>query len=235
MAAQKDKNIHAKHRERMRKKFARHGISAFTEHELIEYMLFYAMPRGNTNEIAHRLEDEFGTVEKVVTASRERLLSVKGIGENTVLYLQFLRSFSSFILTRLSAAEYNSSTLSDIKEYFISMFLDADKECICAAGLGNDMSLVSGGKIMDGDLSHVSSPVRLLYDFSCASGCSRIVIAHNHPHSDCLPSASDVYNTAYLVKSLGLLDIELTDHIIVGKGGAVSLRGSMHAKDIWKE
>ena len=123
----------------------------------------------------------------------------------------------------------------DIKEYFISMFMDADRECICAAGLDNSMKIVCGRKIADGDLVHVASPVRLIYDFSCAVGCSRIVIAHNHPHSDCLPSASDVYNTAYLVKALGLLEIELTDHIIVGEGGAVSLRGSMHAKDIWQE
>ena len=231
----REKNIHAKHRERMRKKFAKHGFDAFTEHELIEYMLFYAMPRGNTNALAHRLENEFGSVENILAAPSDRLLSIKGIGENTVQYFRFQRSFSSLLCTRSSARAYNGSDDPDIKEFFISMFMDEDSECVCAAGLDSGMKLVCGKKIVDGDLVHVASPVRLLYDFSCASGCSRIVIAHNHPHSDCLPSASDVYNTAYLVKTLGLLEIELTDHIIVGNGGAVSLRGSMHAKDIWKE
>lgn len=233
--ASERKNIHAKHRERMRKKFAKHGLDAFTEHELIEYMLFYAMPRGDTNALAHRLENEFGAVENVLSAPSDRLLSIKGIGENTIQYLRFQRSLSSLLCTRSSAARFNIGENPDIKEYFISMFMDADRECICAAGLDNSMKIVCGRKIADGDLVHVASPVRLIYDFSCAVGCSRIIIAHNHPHSDCLPSASDVYNTAYLVKALGLLEIELTDHIIVGEGGAVSLRGSMHAKDIWQE
>lgn len=233
--AGKDKNIHARHRERMRKKFAKHGLDAFTEHELIEYMLFYAMPRGNTNALAHRLENEFGSIDKVIFAPREQLLSIKGIGENAVLFFKFQQKLSSLLRARFCAGDLTDGSPSDIKEYFISMFMGAESECVCAAGLDSGMKIVLGKKIADGDFDSVKSTVRLLYDFSCVSGCSRIVIAHNHPRSGCLPSIPDIYNTAYLVKSLRLLEIELTDHIIVGTGGTVSLRGSMHAKEIWND
>lgn len=231
---EREGKLHAKHRARMRKKFAEYGIDVFNSHELLEYLLYYVFPRGDTNEIAHRLEDEFGSLPEVMAASRGQLVSVRGIGENAALYIDFIHQLCEKYNELVSEAEVRKNgRFTDIKDYFISAFTGLDHEAVFAAALDRRGRFVRGTKLADGNIACVASPVRLIYDFSVRTGCDRIVIAHNHPGMSFIPSACDIHNTKDLVERLGLLGIDISDHIIVGKDGALSLRETMHSKDIW--
>ena len=83
-------SIHDGHRQRMRERFQKTGLENFDKHEVLEILLYNCIPRANTNELAHRLIDRFKTVGRVLQASQEELMSVKGVGENTAHYLSLL-------------------------------------------------------------------------------------------------------------------------------------------------
>ena len=214
-------NLHAGHRERVLNKLLSNP-SAFSEHELLEALLFYFLPRKNTNELAHRLLRAFGSAEKVFNASSEQLLSIEGVGEKVagalVLFGQFLKSYSS----KKKEQPYIVN-LSCVKE-FVENYFDLKFETFALLLLDKNRKLITDIRFSDCDKGKVTADVS---DFVTAFALHKpnyVIIAHNHPSNIAKPSADDDATT----KKINLLctahGVELDDHVIVCKDKVYSYR-----------
>ena len=215
-----DSNIHENHRERVKKKFSDFGFNGWYDHEVLEMMLFYAIPRCDTNPLAHALLDEFGSLSAVLDADIEALKKVKGIGENTAVYLSALGKLQGV---------YNRSKWSDTKSVFDNV---ASAGLFCADFIGNETEEVLGLICLDtrknvkksailsrGVIDKVHIDIRKIVENVVSVNAKYIVLCHNHPSGILQPSYEDIEMTKNIAKALSPMEIELIDHFIVcGKG-----------------
>ncbi len=234
----RDPALHSGHRRRMKAQFRDSGLSHFNEHQIIELALFYAFPRGDTNELAHLLLKECGPrVCNVLDCSYSKLTSVKGIGENAATYITFLRELSAYYHSskQLYNGGYFVNEISGVCRFYEGLFLGSLNEEIHAAAVSENLRLIREKKLADGTVGSVSFPMRKLMDFVLENKCDRVIIAHNHPKGNALASKDDFYATRDLVNDFKKFDIEIVDHIIVGENGSLSMRSTHFAGSIWKE
>lgn len=236
MGEEKKQNLHEGHRKRVKERFLKHGLESFTEVQVLETLLFYAVPKKDTNETAHLLLNTFGSLKKVFEADYEQLLAVDGIGENAASLIKFFQMASKRYL-ELVYAEHEEATYNtpeSLMDYCKQLFLGEKKELIYVIGLDADLVIVNKELIADGSPDSVYIPNRKIMDFVYKTNISRIVITHNHPNGMCLASHADIETTGELVELMDQIEVEVVDHIIVGKTGASSMRNSLYAHDIWR-
>ncbi len=208
-------NFHANHRQRVRKRFNTAGAETFEDHELLELLLFYAIPQANTNETAHIMLRQYGNLYNIFNAPIRSLTDVTGIGETSAVLLKLIPEFIKrvkeskhtnriFIGTRIEAEEF----LKPLMETFTNELL----YILCLSPTGE---LVNYHCIDGGGYSKVEVQIRSLTDFILRNNCERIIIAHNHPYSHANPSDDDIAITNRLCSSCILNDIDVLDHIIV--------------------
>lgn len=203
------------HRERMTKRFLANGFDSFEEHEILEYMLFYALPRVNTNDIAHRLLNKFGSLYGVLEASETDIASVNGMGEKSAAYLtmfpDLLRAYKKSKLGKKPAVK----SIKQACEYCVAMLFGKPYEQFYVIWLNTQNRVIHSEKLSEGGIK--DSPVYM--DKVAASALRhhavKAIIAHNHPGGNLSPSPNDLATTQTVMKTLGLLNIELVDHIIV--------------------
>jgi DNA repair protein RadC len=188
-------------------------------------LLYYAVPRGDTNPIAHELIKRFGSLEAVLNADYNELMSVNGVGSNAASLICFAKMFSQLYLKKQSHSELEKLFNADnLKKFCLSLYVGALEEEVYCLYLSDDLGLIAHEKICTGSLGNIEIPMRKITRSVLTHNCSRLVVTHNHPAGSCLPSRRDVDSTEKMRKVFAELEVELTDHIIVGKDGAVSMR-----------
>jgi DNA repair protein RadC len=216
---------HHGHRQRKREQFLKSGIEHLPEHEPLEFLLYYAIPRGDTNPIAHELIKRFGSLAGVLNADYNDLKSVSGVGDNAASLICFTKLISKLYLQKQAQSEvarlFNAETL---KEFCTSLFIGALEEEIYCIYLSDDLKLISHEKVCTGRLGAVEIPLRKITRSVLEYNCSRLVMTHNHPAGSCLPSRKDVDSTVKIRDMYAKMEVELTDHIIVGRDGTASMR-----------
>lgn len=215
-------NVHTGHRERMRKKFYESGFENFEEHEVLEFMLFSIIPRSNTNEIAHKLIEKYGSVYEVCNADIEGLKEIKGISEKSASFLKMIpHVLKVYMNVKNDKKKLDSSHL--VCEYFMHKFWGERVEKVCIVCLDDKLNVIESKFVSNGQLSNVSVNIRSIVEFTykCKSEC--IIMAHNHPNGDAVPSDNDINATVEIVKALKSVGINLIDHIIVAGNKAVSM------------
>ncbi|MCR4780284.1 MAG: hypothetical protein K5876_04215 [Ruminiclostridium sp.] len=234
--ANRDPELHKGHRERMKRRFIRGGLSQFDEHQMLELLLFYTRQRGDTNELAHTIIKECGgRLCNVFDAPYHKLLSIKGVGEHTAVFLKLLPEAAAYYVSSKHRSDgVHIKNTDDICRYFEGVFMNVRGEEIHIAAADADLGISNEKKIADGDFGKADISPRKLMEFALDCGCDRIMIAHNHPGGTWNASKEDVYATQHLVVLLREFGVELTDHIIVGKNGSKSLRSSYYAEEIWE-
>lgn len=219
-------HLHDGHRQRMRDRFVRHGLSGFSEHEVLEMLLFYAIPRINTNDIAHRLITQFGSLYGVLCADMEDLRKVKGVTENAAILLKMLPAIYPKCL-RANNTDCPLYYPDDSMRYFQDVYAFDTVEVLRIACLYNDLRIQSCEVIAQGKITRVESTVEDIVRHCTQYDCSNVIIAHNHPETTAMPSAQDIASTHHLFEKLDFYNISLIDHIIVGADGeAHSMRKS---------
>ncbi|MBO5376774.1 MAG: RadC family protein [Ruminiclostridium sp.] len=214
----------------MKSAMLEHGLDGLNDHQVLEILLFYAKPQGDTNPIAHRLIQHFGTLKGVLEADYEDLLRVDGIGENAASLIKFSQMFSG---RYLCASCFDGEVLHfgdtvALRRYYEGVFLGVKDEQIRAMLFDDELNMIKEQMLMEGTINKVELSTRKFADFVIKNNCSRVVIAHNHPNGSCLPSSEDVEVTKYLADFLKVLEIELLDHIVVGRTGSFSMFTSKH-------
>lgn len=222
----------------MKETILEHGLDPLNDIQVLEALLFYAIPNGDTNPAAHRLIDCFGSLRGVLEADFSELKKVKGIGENAASLICFSKMLSGRYLRSSSFEDEKAMRISDtdcLRRYFEGVFLGMGDEQIRAMVLDDKLCMVRERVILEGTIGKVELSARRVADFVIKNGCNRVILAHNHPKGMAIPSKTDIIATKQLVSLLKAFEISLIDHIIVGRTGSVSLRASMHAAGIWEE
>ena len=222
--------VHDGHRERLRARFAEHGLDSFNELNALELLLCYAIPRRDTNEIAHRLLDAFGSLSGVFQASMQELTSVPGIGENAATLILMVPQIvkKAHVSKAKETKIIRNST--DAGNYLLPYFLDEPDEIVMMLCLDNTRAVICCREMGRGVVNCVDANIRRMVETALKVKTTTVIVAHNHPNGVALPSREDDNFTRTLYRSLGLLGITLEDHIIVANDEFVSLAdsGIMH-------
>lgn len=218
-----EQSLHSGHRDRMRAKFLQQGLEGFQEHEMLELTLFYALPRVNTNEVAHRLLQRFGSLADVLNADYHALRDVKGMGESSAMLLTLIAQLSRQY--RLSARkDLTLNTFDATCAYFKDIYLGEPEERLRLACLDDRLQLMSCGVVSEGAPSSVPVHMRRLVEYALQQKSELVVLAHNHPNGTAMPSPEDIAATQKIFNVLKSVGIRLVDHIIVAGEQAVSLK-----------
>ena len=215
----KKENLHANHRQRVKKKFLKFGLDAFSEHEVLEMLLFYVLPHVDTNEIAHNLINKAGSFPAVFDLPIEEMKNVKGIKDQAASFLKLIPEISRFYAKEcIKQTIKPKMTYDEIGEYITSCFIGRSNETLMGFYFDANMHLISENVIRTGSSSNVSVFVREIADEVKKVGATNIIIAHNHPEHRVAPSYEDIDSTRHLAKLLEQLQIKLVEHFVISAG-----------------
>ncbi|MGN0573116.1 MAG: RadC family protein [Acutalibacteraceae bacterium] len=220
----KPENLHENHRARVRETFKRAGADGMPDHNLLELLLFYSIPRKDTNEIAHRLIAAFGSLSRVFDASYEELMEVDGIGESSALLISMIPSICRRYIESSNSPKVNLSEPEEAMNYIIRKYYGSNKVesfyMLCLDAVGN---LLNCCKLGEGTPGSVIIDKRKVLETALRNKADKVIFAHNHPNGIAAPSKDDINMTSELSSVLFSVGIRLADHIIVAGNEAVSL------------
>jgi len=217
---------HDGHRKRLKARFMKTGLDDFEPHNILELLLFYSVPRKDTNPLAHRLVNRFGSLSGVFDAGPEELMKVDGITENTAVLISMIPQLARKYLEDKSDAVNAISGFDDIGTYLMPKFVGRTVETIMLAALDNKNKIISCSIIAEGENDRASLSKRKVMEEAIRVGATRVVLAHNHPRGFAMPSKEDIHLTEEVYALLRTVEIELVDHIIFAEDDFVSLAAS---------
>ncbi|MGN0598479.1 MAG: RadC family protein [Oscillospiraceae bacterium] len=219
------KNVHAGHRQRMKEMFLKNGFEGFSEHQIMEMLLFYTYPRIDTNEIAHNLINRFGGICGVFDASIEDLVNIGGVSLNSAVLIKMIPlSMRAYNMSKTEHCVFDNTD--KLCELFKGCFPGDSKECFYVAAFDDDLRLVRNSLVCKGGPSSAPVDLRKLAEIVLQSGASLVAVAHNHPKGSCQPSDTDIMTTRRIAAFLSSFGVRLLDHVVVGRDGVVSMRKS---------
>lgn len=223
--------VHDGHRQRMKSRFRENGASAFDDHNLLEMLLFYAVPRRDTNELAHKLINRFGTYSAVLEASIDELMTVDGIGESAAVLIKLVPEMNKRYMQRNIETEGVIDSVKTAGQYFVSKFAYETIEISYAMFLDSKNRIISCREISRGVVNGTDISIRAIAEQALACKATSVIFAHNHPDGIPVPSAEDEYTTQKIKVALSTVGIKLIDHIVVGGENFVSFvdYGLIHA------
>ena len=194
--------LHDGHRQRKRERFLKQGADGLADHEVLELLLYYAIPRRDTNELAHRLIQHFGTLDAVFQAAAQRCAR------------------------RSVSAERILNSVERCGAYFMDLLDGQRRELLYQVCLDGKGKVLSCKCLSQGSADMTSLSIRQVVENALLSGAAGVVLGHNHPSGVALPSAEDRAATLQVRDALATMDIRLLDHIIVADGDFVSMEAS---------
>ena len=226
--------MHSGHRERVREKFRKTGFAGFADHEILELLLFYAIPRADTNGIAHRLIDRFGSLSGVFLAGENELKKVEGIGENAAFLINMIPAVAKELYTRADKHPVFSNT-KEAADYISRVLYGKKTECFYIFCLDMSYRLIYQEEIFEGSIDKVAINIRKIVAAALNNGAARLIISHNHPGGSVKPSLADINVTKQLMEVLSGVHIPLVDHIIVSDNAYYSIFASKLVRNIMEE
>ena len=217
-------SVHDGHRARRKGQFREHGLDVFTDHGALELLLFYAVPQGDVNPLAHRLVERFGSLEAVFSAPPEELQQVKGVGEHAATLLTLILPLARRIHMESGKSGIPLCDAKQLGRYFSGLFFGVRQEVFYEACLDAKGKLLRCCKLADGSVNDVHINIRCVVENALHCGASAVALAHNHPSGVAFPSPDDNTTTLMVYNALQTVGIELIDHIIVADDDFVSLR-----------
>lgn len=215
-------HAHAGHRERLRNKFLT-APESLEEHEVLELLLFYSIPRINTNEIAHALINRFGSLKGVLDANLNSLMGVNDVGKKTAIYLRVI----SETLARYERSEFDRgltlSSYSEFGDYLRSLFLGTENEMTYLLLFDSSNRLLICERISEGYSCGNSISLRDITLLALSNNAAGVALAHNHPRGKASPSGDDIITTNRLKTVLDSMGITLIDHFIVSDSECVPI------------
>ncbi|MBQ3286226.1 MAG: RadC family protein [Ruminococcus sp.] len=217
---------HTGHRSRMKKKLAQQGLDAFEPHEVLEILLYYAIPQRNTNDIAKNLIDRFGSFSAVLDAPIDLLLKA-GLTEHQALYLKMFPDVTRLYLLDKYHNPDKVFDSSNVSAYILDRFIGFEEtENVFLLLLDKKGKEVYSGMIGKGDFNSANVSVREIVTLALNYGAVYAILAHSHPSGFAMPSKDDILVTKDIKAALKLVKVDLLDHFIVADHDCVSLAES---------
>ena len=217
---------HSGHRSRMKKKLSEQGLDVFEPHEVLEILLYYAIPQRNTNDIAKNLIDRFGSFSAVLDAPVDALLRA-GLTEHQALYLKLIPDVTRRYLLDKYHNPDKVIDFSNVADYIVDKFVGLEeKENVLLLLMDTKGKEVYSGIIAHGDFQSANISIREIVTLALNYGAVSAFIAHSHPSGCALPSQEDLMVTHDIKEALKLVGVVLLDHYIVADHDCVSLAES---------
>jgi len=212
------------HRQRMKEKYKKGGFNGWLGYEILEFALFYCIPRIDTKPLAKKLLKKFKTVRGVLDADRKELEEIDGVSEHLKVFLNFLRNIA---VRYMEDGLYKKNLLSspDLVFNYLNASVGSSKdEEFKAIFLNNRNRLLAVETIQKGTVNKSAVYPRKIVERALYNHAVGVIVAHNHPGGGLRPSADDYSVTKALSNALKTVDISLLDHIIIGSDGYFSFR-----------
>ncbi len=222
--------VHDGHRERLKERFRSEGLDGFTEVQVLELLLFYCVPRKDTNEIAHALLERFGTLAQVLDANPADLEKVPGMGGSSALFLKLLSAAGRrYQISRTESATI-LRTVEQCGAYLQPRFFGRKHEAVFLLCMDAKCKVLTCKQVGEGSVNSAGVPIRRIVETALSDNATMVVLAHNHPSGLALPSADDVQTTKRLAVALDAVEITLIDHLVFSDDDYVSMAQSGYFK-----
>ena len=215
--------VHDDHRRRLREDYEKNGLDSFNNINALELLLFYVIPRKDTNPLAHALLNRFGSLDAVFDAPLEELEAVEGIGHAAALFLHLVPDMARRYELERSLIKDTVTCTSDAADYLIPRFLYEDSERILLLTLDSHNRVLGCHEVGRGVVNGAETNTRIIAQYALADHAAAVILSHNHPGGNPEPSREDLDMTAQIYKAMHMLGIPLLDHVIIGGRGYVSL------------
>ena len=212
------------HRGRLRARFDKTGADGLPDYELLELLLFRAIPRGDTKPLAKRLMERFGTVGGVLGAEAEALKEVDGVGDAVVHTLKLVDALRIRTLQEAVKGRPVIGTWQAVLDYCAAQLGHKKTEHFRVLFLDNHNALIADEEQQHGTIDHVVLYPREVIKRALQHGASAVILVHNHPSGDPSPSRADIELTREVAKAGATLGVTVHDHLVIGRSRHVSLR-----------
>lgn len=219
-------SIHKDHRQRLKQRFLREGLDNFDDLYILELLLFYCVPRRDTNEIAHNLLDRFGSLIRVMEAGPEELKKVSGVGEGVTTFISLLQQLNRACAIRRHEDISIINSHDDMKKLMLARMDGQRNETVYLLCMDAKRKVLCLEKVGEGSVNSANVPIRRIVEIALAANATTVVLGHNHPGGLAFPSPEDINATNYVAKALWAVEIDLADHVIVSDGEYISLAQS---------
>jgi len=217
------KNVHAGHRRRLKERFMRDGLDGFEEHQVLELLLFYAIPQRDTNQIAHDLINRFGSFANVLEAPPEELMEVDYVGENAVTLIKMVTELSRRYAMSCAQRNVQLTTIEECGAYLLPRFYALQRETVYLLCMDSKCQVISCEKVGEGSVNSAGVSTRTIVEKALKANAVSAILAHNHPGGLAIPSREDIMTTRRVARALDAVSVRLVDHIIVADDEWISL------------
>jgi len=214
MGKSTDENPHKGHREKLKKRFIEEGLGSFADHQVLEMLLFYTIPRKDTNEMAHRLLEKFGTLESLFDASPEDLIRKGGVTPNTAVFLSMIPELARRYMIIKQGKKPILDSSSRAGEFVKSLFVGKNYEAFYVCCLNSQNQLNYAALVHEGTINEAPVYPRLIVETALRHKASSVILAHNHPGGSLRPSGADIEVTRKICDALKTISITVIDHMI---------------------
>jgi len=219
-----EKPRHAGHRERLRERFVMGGAGAMPDYELLELVLFAAIPRRDVKPLAKTLLARFGNFAEVIAAPRARLLEIPGLGENAVAQLKIIEAAALRLAKTKLLGKPALSSWQALLDYCAAAMARAPREEFRVLFLDRKNVLIADEVQSAGTIDHTSVYPREIVKRALDLGASAMILVHNHPSGDPTPSRADIEMTREIAAAAKPLKIAIHDHLVIGRNGHASFK-----------
>ena len=223
-AAKPEKDHREGHRKRLRERFLAAGAEGIADYELLELVLFQAQPRQDKKELAKKLLKRFGSFAEVLTAPAARLREVHGIGEAAIIEFKIIEAAAQQLVKGAVAKRTVLGSWAAVTDYCRAAQAFVEREEFRILFLDKRNVLIRDEVQATGTVDHTPAYPREIIKRSLELGATALILVHNHPSGDPTPSQADITMTKQIVALARAMDIEVHDHLIVGRNGHQSLR-----------
>lgn len=208
--------LHTGHRNRTRARFLKEGLDSFEDHQVLELLLFQAVARRDTNPLAHKLMERFGSLSAVLEADPKDLASVEGIGENAAVFLSMIPHVTRrYFHDRVRHSRKPLNNSESAAEYLVPLMAGRPEEVFYVICLDSQLRVLYPALISEGTVKDALVHPRKVAEAAVRHKAASVILAHNHPAGSVKPSAHDHKLTRSLVQALGGINVQVVDHVIV--------------------
>ena len=218
--------VHDGHRARLRETFLEHGLQSMNDINALELLLFYALPRRDTNETAHLLLERFGSLHGVFSAPFEDLREVDGIGDYAAALITLVPEIMKKSSLSRSREIRQIRSSAEAGEFLLPYFMNEQDEVVYMLCLDTKRAVICCAEMGRGVVNTVDANIRRMVEKALKVKASSVILAHNHPDGIAIPSREDDIFTKALYNALETVGIRLEDHIIVADEDYISLADS---------
>jgi len=215
---------YAGHRQRLRTRFRKGGAAAMPDYELMELVLFRALPRRDTKPVAKALLERFGSFAEAISAEPELLMEIKGLGKSSVTEIKLIHAAALRLMQGQVMDRPVLSTWSTLLGYCRASMGYAKKEQFRILFLDKKNRLIADEVQQEGTVDHTPVYPREVIKRALELSSTAIILVHNHPSGDPTPSQADIDMTKQIILAANSLHITVHDHIVIGRTSEVSFR-----------